>query len=187
MRRTMFALGLGLSATILATGCQFGGAGADDGKDTKSTGSGKAQAVASPQASSGQPPVSKTVSMSIPGEQGQTFTLGFSSLKVKGPLATLTLVWTPHGVGTDTISPYEMLGQNTPGSAVTLIDTVNLKRYVIVRDSSDHELQSDYVTSQTGNNQPLAMSYTFAAPQANGSVNVVLGDRSIFESVPVTR
>lgn len=181
MRRTMFALGLGLSATILATGCQFGGPGGD-AKDTK-----KARAVASPQTSSGRPPVSKSVTMSVPGEQGKTFTLGYSSLKVKGPLATLTLVWTPHGVGTDTISPYDMLGQNTPGSAVTLIDSVNLKRYVIVHDSSGHALQRDYVTSETGNDQPLAMTYTFAAPPANGSIDVVLGDRPVFESVPVTR
>ena len=184
MRRTMFALGLGLSATVLAAGCQFG-AGGGEAKDTKS--SRRAAAAASPQASSGQPPVAKSVTMQVPGKQGETFTLGFSSLKVKGPLATLTLVWTPHGVGTETVSPYDMVGENTPASAVTLIDAANLKRYVIVRDSSDHELQRDYVTTKTGNNQPLAMTYVFAAPPANGSMDVVLGDRPIFESVPVTR
>jgi hypothetical protein len=99
----------------------------------------------------------------------------------------LTLVWTPHGIGSDTISPYDMRGESTPGSEVSLIDTVNLKRYVIVNDSNDHAIQSDYVTEETGNEQPLAMSYTFAAPPANGSMEVSLGDRPIFESVPVTR
>lgn len=186
MYRTMVALALAAGGALLASGCALGGGDGGGGAKAKSSGSEGQAAAAAPQ-TSGAPAVGKSVTMAIPGEQGRTFTLGFSSLKVKGRLATLTLVWTPHGVGTDTISPYDMMGQSTPGSEVTLIDTANLKRYVVVEDSERHELESDYVTNETGNDQPLAMSYTFAAPPANGSMEVVLGDRPIFESVPVTR
>lgn len=189
MRRTMMALGLGLSATLLATGCQLGGGGGGDTKGTKSTGSGKAQAVATagPQASVA-PAVSKQVTMPVPGEQGQTFAIGYSSLQVKGQLAVLTLVWTPHGIGTDTYSIYEMTGESGgDAESVNLIDKANLKRYDVVSDSDDHDLHTDTVGVQAGNNQPLTATFWFAAPPANADLDVTLSDRPIFQSVPVTR
>ena len=190
MRRTMTVLGLGLSAALLAGGCGLitGGHGGDGGKATGTSSPGKrnAQAASSPQAS-GRPSVSRSVRMTVPGKPGQTFTIGYSGLKVTGRLARLTLVWTPHGVGTDTVSPYDMVGGSTSGSQVTLIDTANLKRYVVVKDSDQDDLQSDYVGTETGNDQPLAMSYTFAAPPAGAAIDVVLNERPLFESVPVTR
>ena len=190
MRRTVMVLGLGVSAALLVSGCQFGGGGGSAAKPSHSRESGKAAATTAPQAAaqaSGAPKVSKTVSMPVPGKQGQTFTVGYSSLRVKGQLAVLTLVWTPHGIGTDTYGMYDMVGQNSPGTAVTLIDKTNLKRYVVVSDSDDHGLNTDTITAKTGNDQPLTTTFWFAAPTANADLDVALGDRPVFESVQVTR
>lgn len=185
MRRTMFALGLGLVATFLATGCQLGGGGGDEAKATTPASTRKAAAAAPTPQSSGAPVVSKSVTMPISGHQGQTFTLGFAGLRVKGPLATLTLVWTPHGIADATDSIFDMCGSS--GGDVSMIDTTNLKRYVVVHDSGDHELGPNVIGAHTANDQPLSATYTFAAPQANASTDIYLDNRKVLESVPVTR
>lgn len=195
MRRTAMVLGLGVSAALLASGCQLvSGGGGSEAKPSHTSQSGRAgataAATASPRASGqpvAQPAVSKSVTLPIPGEQGETFTLGFAGLKVKGQLATLTLVWTPHGVGTDSVSIYDMCGNQGDVGGISMIDSVNLKRYVVVSDSDDHELGPDKVFKETGNDQPMTTNYIFAAPQANASMDVYLDDRRVFDSVPVTR
>jgi len=194
MRRTMTALGLGLSATLLAGGC--GLVGGDNAKSTQRPDSSKAQAAAtaSPQAAKG-PAVSKQMSLPVPGRQGASVTIGFAGLKVKGQLATLTLVWTPHMTGSDKYDlngKYDinnMRGNPTlgDGGTMAMIDTVNLKRYTVVQDSDNHELGPDPNTAATGNNQPLTTQYTFAAPPGNASMDVYMDDGKIFDAVPVTR
>lgn len=183
MRRIMIAAGLALSAALLTSGCQLVGGGSNDAKGTQSPGTRQAQpaATAGPQAS-GAPTVSKQVTIPIPGEQGETYTLGFGGLAVKGQLATLTLVWTPHGIGDGNISIFEMSAGD-----FTMIDSVNLKRYKIVHDSTGDELSPNINTAETGNNQPIAETYTFAAPPGNASMDIYLDNRRLFESVPVTR
>lgn len=192
MRRTVMMVGLGVSAALLASGCQL--AGGDGGAQARPSHTSQvgdsAPATASPQAAaatSGAPRVTKSVTKQVPGKQGATFTIGYSGLRVKGQLAVLTLVWTPHGIGTDTFGMYDLVGQDTPGSTVTLIDKANLKRYVVVSDSDNHSLHTDTVTAKTGNNQPMTTTFWFAAPPANADLDVTLGDQPIFESVQVTR
>lgn len=190
MRRMMTAIGLGLSAVLLTGGCQLVGGGneAKPTKASKDTGGPQAQAAptAAPQASAGAPPVSKQVTMPIPGKAGETYTVGYSSLQVKGQLAVLTLVWTPHGIGTDTDTMEDMVGQGI-GFPVNLIDKANLKRYDVVSDSDDHSLNTDEGIVSTGNNQPLTATFWFAAPPANADIDVTVMDRPLFESVQVTR
>lgn len=190
MRRITIAAGLALSGALLVSGCQLvggGGHGAKPGKTSQSTGGPQAQAApTSGPTSSGVPSVSKQVTMPIPGSQGETFTLGFASLKVRGQLATLTLTWTPHGIGSDADSINDMNGGVGDNGEISMVDTVNLKRYVIVKDSEGYGLESDKVDTQAANDQAVPATYTFAAPPANASMDVYLDQRPVFESVPVT-
>lgn len=189
MRRIMIAVGLALAGALLAGGCALVGGG-NDGKAAKST-SGQQQAkptpTTSPQAAG--PAVSKSVTLPVPGSPGQTVTLGLASLTVKGPLTTLTLVWTPHMSGSDQYSIDDMRGAGAAETlgGVSLIDTVNLKRYEVVKDSNGQALAPDADQAGTGNNQPLTTNYSFATPPGNASIDIYLDDQRIFEAVPVTR
>lgn len=187
MRRMMIVFGIAASGALLVSGCQFGGSGDDNGsKPTAKEGKGQvARTAVAPQASTG-PAVSKSITMPIAGKQGQTFTLGFAGLKVKGQLATLTLVFTPHGIGDDTDNIFDMCGGS--GGDVSMIDTVNLKRYVVVKDSGNNELGPNVIGARVANDQPDTVTYTFAAPQEpNAAPDIYLDNRKVLESVPVTR
>jgi hypothetical protein len=115
--------------------------------------------------------------------------VGFVSLRVDGRLANLTLTWTPHFAGTPTterISLYDMFSHSDPD--VALIDTANLKRYVVVRDTDQHYLRADPVETKTTNDRPVTGTYTFAAPPASTrAVDVYVNDRNLFDGVPVDR
>lgn len=189
MRRMMTAIGLGLSAVLVTSGCQLVGGGHDAKPSNTSKGTSGHQAqvapTAAPQSSAGTPPVGKQVTMPIPGKQGETVTIGYSSLKSRGQLTVLTLVWTPHGIGTDTVGMFNMMGNGDDN--VDLIDETNLKRYVVVKDSNDDDLQTSDVNADTGNDQPLTTTFWFATPPANANLDVTLADRPIFDSVQVTR
>jgi hypothetical protein len=82
----MIALGIAASGALLVSGCRFGGSGDDNGggKPAAKEGQGQAARTAAAPQPSGRPAVSKSLTMDVPGKAGQTFTLGFSSLKVKG-------------------------------------------------------------------------------------------------------
>ena len=197
MRRAAFALGLLLPAAVLAAGCQSGAAtdrgGGDGGghaaSPQKTRGGTAPAATGSAQATgtaSSRPAVTKTTTFPLSGTSATT-TLGFAGLQVNGQLATLTLVWTPHGVGEETVSLSAMSGGTFNGH-VALLDPVHLKRYTVVKDSDSHDLGPDNSATRTRNNQPVTTNYTFAAPQDNAaSVDVYLDDRKVFPSVPVTR
>lgn len=187
MRRMMTAIGLGLSAVLLTSGCQLVGGGnnakSKPAQTTKSTGGQQAQAAPSPQSSPGTPAVTKSVTYQTPSKQGASFTIGFAGLKANGQLATLTLVWTPHGVGGDTTSIFDMTGH---ADDVSMIDTVNLKRYVLVSDSEDNALGPNTI-DEVANDRPMTAQYTFAAPPPNASLDIYQGDHKAFESVRVTQ
>jgi hypothetical protein len=79
-----------------------------------------------------------------------------------------------------------MFGRHSP--SLTLVDTVNLKRYVLVRDSKGAELGAQAVTTQTRNNVPARASYTFAAPPAGvRTLDVYADDRMLFDDAEITR
>lgn len=118
---------------------------------------------------------------------GATVDIALNELKVAGRLARLSVTMTPHARGAaERPTPYRL--NNDSGLGTSLIDTVNLKRYVVVKDSAGQSLQSDDVTTNLTNDQPSTLNYTFAAPpQGVNQVDVQLGSWPTFQHVPVSR
>ncbi|WP_242606151.1 hypothetical protein [Frankia sp. Cppng1_Ct_nod] len=135
------------------------------------------------------PEATRTTSFRAPGGGFGTIDVGFVELKVGGRLATLTLLWTPRYTDTPPtkeISVFDMFGQHNP--AVTLVDSTNLKRYVVVQDSRSVELGASGLRTKTVNNTPASASYTFAAPPTDvRTVDVYADDRLLFDAVTVVR
>ncbi|HEY7485551.1 MAG TPA: hypothetical protein VH912_13895 [Streptosporangiaceae bacterium] len=118
--------------------------------------------------------------------KGAKVEIGIVELRVVGKLADLTLSITPRVPGDTSPNVYELNGNTDPD--VSLIDTINLKRYVVVKDSSGKQLQPDYIYVHLRNGQPNVQTYTFAAPPAGvRAVDVVFGQWPPFRNVPVTR
>lgn len=109
-------------------------------------------------------------------------------LRVRGKLATLTVRMTPRipAGGPDDASPYELNGNE--GIDPSLIDPVNLKRYVVVEDSRGHEMATDDITTDLRNGEPGMLQFTFAAPPENvKAVDLQFGGWPTFRDVPVGR
>ncbi len=132
---------------------------------------------------------SRTASFRAPGGGSGTVEVGFVSLKVDGRLATLTVVWTPRysDLPRDKeISVFDMFAAHSP--AIALVDSTNLKRYVVVQDSRNTELGASGPRTKTVNNTPVSASYTFAAPPEDvRTVDVYADDRLLFDDAPVSR
>ena len=121
-----------------------------------------------------------------PAAPGAKVEIGIVELRVTGRLAQLTLAITPRVPGSGSPTVYELTGGLDPN--VSLVDNVNLKRYVVVKDSSGTLLQPDWIKVSLHNGQPNAQTYMFAAPpEAARSVDVVFGQWPPFRNVPVTR
>ncbi|SBW29103.1 hypothetical protein FDG2_6442 [Candidatus Protofrankia californiensis] len=135
------------------------------------------------------PAASRTTSFRAPGSAPGTIDVGFVGLRVDGRLTALTVVWTPKYTNAPRdkeISVFDMFGAHSP--AVTLVDSVNLKRYVVVQDSRNIELGASGPRTKTVNNTPVSASYTFAAPPADvRTLDVYADDRLLFDDVPVSR
>ncbi|MFB4319922.1 hypothetical protein [Actinomadura sp. 21ATH] len=120
-----------------------------------------------------------------PIADGATLEIGIIELKVSGRLAHLTLVLTPRNAGSDQVSVSQLNGRSAPD--VALLDTVNLKRYRVVRAGS-RQLQPHYIFDKVRNNRPNVQTYTFAAPpESVRAVDVSFGQWAPFRNVPVTR
>lgn len=186
MRRAR-TLALGAAAVMAGatlTGC-VGPLGGGREPAGEGTGGRPAAAAVAPTANPGKPIVKAAFDSPIaPGAKVDVAVLG---LDVHGKLARLTLSITPRVVGgDDKPSVYELNGNQGPD--VALIDTVNLKRYVVVKDSAGTQLQPDYITVQLVNEQPNVQTYTFAAPPPGvAKVDVVFGRWAPFRNVPVGR
>ncbi|HEU5032042.1 MAG TPA: hypothetical protein VFV01_44485 [Spirillospora sp.] len=131
-------------------------------------------------------PVAKAT-FGSPMAPGAKVDIAVMGLRVKGRLATLTLQWTPHVPGgTSTPTPYRLNGER--GLDASLIDPVNLKRYVVVTDSGSRRLESDDVLTNLPNGQATLTSHSFAAPPANvKGVDLQLGSWPAFRDVPIER
>ncbi len=174
--------------TLFAMGCSGSSDAPSPGGTPTAVGpAGTAQADQA--ASAGIPAASRTTSFRAPGNTPGTVDVGFVDLKVGGRLATLTLVWTPRYTGfprDKEISVFDMFGAHSP--AVTLVDSVNLKRYVVVQDNRNVELGASGPRTKTVNNTPVSASYTFAAPPADvRTLDVYADDRLLFDDIPVGR
>ncbi len=166
----------------------------------------KAAAPASPASSSslpttsGEPTPSTTSSpgagvtvvrsQTLPVHDSKTgrVVLGVSAVQVRGKLAVVDLSFAPtypDKSSDESISLFSMNGQN--GLRPYLIDTVNLKRYAVVKDSDGRVLGSDDLARAVNGGTGTA-SYTFAAPPADvTSMEFAFGDFPPFHDVPVSR
>lgn len=123
-----------------------------------------------------------------PIAQGAKLDIAVMGLRAKGRLATLTVQLTPHVPpgGPTRVNAYRLNGEHGLGTA--LIDPVNLKRYVVVKDSGGKELQTDEIFTNMANDQPTPFYFTFAAPPENvKSADLQIGTWPTFRDVPVER
>ncbi|MGI5326372.1 hypothetical protein [Actinomadura nitritigenes] len=121
-----------------------------------------------------------------PLAQGAKVDIAIMGLRVKGALATLTTQMTPHVPGGQRINAYRLNGEH--GLGTSLIDPVNLKRYIVVKDSAGKELQTDDIFINMTNDQATPFYYTFAAPPENvKAIDVQIGSWPTFHDVPVQR
>lgn len=123
-----------------------------------------------------------------PLASGATVEVKIHGLRAAGRLAVLTASLTPRVPGRydDEISPYNVNGDR--GVSPYLVDTVNLKRHVILKDAKGKELGSDDVYTDGLNNVPMYVSYTYAAPPPNvRAMDVYVGEWPPFRDVPVER
>ncbi|MEU5991587.1 hypothetical protein ABZ806_21665 [Spirillospora sp. NPDC047418] len=123
-----------------------------------------------------------------PAAKGATVDISIMRLKAKGKLATLTVQITPHLPATDTrrINAYGLNGEHRLGTS--LIDPVNLKRYLVVEDSDRTKMETDDIFTKMTNDQATPFSFTFAAPPENvKSLDVQIGSWPMFRDIPVER
>lgn len=73
------------------------------------------------------------------------------------------------------------------GGSVSLVDTANLRRYLVVHDSSGEPLGPKPAVVRTANNSPLSAAFTFAAPPTEvKKIDIYLDDRIIFDDADIT-
>lgn len=123
-----------------------------------------------------------------PIHTGAKTDIAIMGIKTRGRLATLGVRMTPRipAGGPDRLTPYLLNGER--GLDTSLIDPVNLKRYVVVSDSANKRLETDDVLTHLSNNQPGHLYFTFAAPPENvKSIDVQLGSWPTFRGIPVER
>ncbi|MEU5880357.1 hypothetical protein [Spirillospora sp. NPDC047279] len=110
--------------------------------------------------------------------------LGIASLAVRGRLAHLIVSLTPHVPPAGSRPTLYRLNATNDAA---LLDTVNLKRYVVVKDSGGNQLGPG-LHEDLNNDAPNTLTFTFAAPPENvKAVDVQIGKFPIFRDVPVER
>ena len=175
------------AAVLTLAGCSAVG-----GDDASSSGAQSAAAGADVQAveagfdNTAKPVVQGT--FDSPAAVGAKVDIAIMGLKAKGKLATLTVQFTPHVPGAEPrrINAYGLNGDR--GLGTSLIDPVNLKRYVVVKDSGGKELETDDIFTKMTNDQATPFSFTFAAPPENvKSIDVQIGLWPMFRDIPVER
>ncbi|RCV56120.1 hypothetical protein DEF23_13115 [Marinitenerispora sediminis] len=168
-----------LLLAFLLAGCSGGGAPDDGGGD--------GQAAESTAEASGETTevVAETV-WPYQDREGEA-RVQVHALRVRGELAQLTLTVTAgrggDGQGDNLYSLY--------GSVVTepyLVDTANLTRYNVVRDSDGIAQAPDVVDTRLVFDQPVDLSYTFAAPPDDvTAMDLYVGAFPPVTDVPVVR
>lgn len=175
-------------AALLPVGALSGCSSAGGGSGTPSRGAGALGVAAGrPGFDTAEKPVVKAT-FDSPAAQGAKVDIAVMGLRTKGRLATLGLQMVPHVPGglPSRLNPYGLNGNR--GLHTSLIDPVNLKRYVVVKDSSGEDLQSDDIFTKMANDQPTHLYYTFAAPPENvKAIDVQIGSWPMFRDIPVER
>ncbi|MFB4310690.1 hypothetical protein [Actinomadura sp. GTD37] len=193
--RPTFRLVAASAATLLLagglTGCSM--LGSDESGSGSSSGSGSAAEGGSNVSlgragfdNAAKPVVKGT--FASPAGKDATIDIAVMGLRAKGRLATLSVQLTPHipAPTTDRINAYALNGEH--GLGTSLIDPVNLKRYVVVKDSGGKELETDDIFTKMTNHQATPFFFTFAAPPENvQAIDVQIGTWPTFRNIPVGR
>ncbi|NDU71652.1 hypothetical protein GWI34_03280 [Actinomadura sp. DSM 109109] len=170
-------------------GCSLPGTGASASPGGKGSSGGRGTEGSVGRASFDNPakPV-VTATFDSPAAQGAKVDIAIMGLRAKGRLATLTVRFTPHVPGDEgsRINAYGLNGQH--GLGTSLIDPVNLKRYVVVKDSGGKELETDDIFTRMTNGQATPFYFTFAAPPDDvKALDVQIGSWPTFRDIPVER
>lgn len=121
---------------------------------------------------------------------GATVTIAILGLQVHGQLMTLQLGFTPRDPNQSASATINLFDMACHGNTdVSLVDPVGLKRYVVVQDAGNHDLEPDSVDGiQAVSGQTATGNWVFAAPPASvTSINVQVGDWPTFNNIPIQR
>lgn len=166
---------------VMATGCSS--TGGDTAEGTEAAPAETKAPPAAPQTASVADPGKVIQQATFDGPKGK-FELGVVGLTARGRLADLTLTLTPHYPGKTSVLAVGYFTGVYP--EVTLVDPVNLKRYLVVKDSSGKMLGAGNESYNI--DQPNTLSYTFAAPPEDvETLDVYFASFPPFRGVQVTR
>jgi len=121
---------------------------------------------------------------------GATVTIAILGLQVHGQLMTLQLSFTPRDPNQSASTTINLFDMACHGDTdVSMVDPVGLKRYVVVQDSGNHDLEPDSVDGiQAVSGQTASGNWVFAAPPASvTSINVQVGNWPTFNNIPIQR
>ncbi|MBA9002482.1 hypothetical protein [Thermomonospora cellulosilytica] len=181
LRRNLRAAAAAAALVVMATGCSVVGGGEDSSGASPT-------AKATPVAGVDPGKVVAKATFPSPLADGATVDVKIHGLHATGRLAVLAVSLTPHVPGgyDDDISPYDVNGDR--GLYPYLVDVVNLKRHVVLKDAGGRELGSDDVFTNGRNNTPMYLRYTYAAPPENVSaMDVYIGEWPPFRNIPLER
>lgn len=163
----------------------------DTTNDTTTDSTGTDAAAASGDVASASTPTETLAKATFPAyfAKGATVDVAIHRLKRRGQLLELSFSLTPRApVGSgarERLSPYRIIGQSGTFQ-VDLIDTVNLRRHTVVKDSSGKKLKPDDVFTTILLDQPGMLTYTFAAPPADVTkMDVHIANWPPFHDIPV--
>jgi len=186
VNRAWPAVPVAVVLTVVLTGCLSLGGDERSGGGGTGTNEGQPERGAVGNIATADPrkTIAKATFDSVRGS-GEKLEIGILELRVTGKLSELTLTLTPRSSSSLSPNVYELNGSDP---AVSLIDDVNLKRYVVVKDTSGKQLQPDYIYVRLRIGQPNVQTYYFSALPANvRTVDLVFGRWPPFRDVPVTR
>ena len=181
-----------LCGVLLLAGC--GGGGDDDGGDNPEGGAGTPAATNAPEETATPEPTTEDAlaEQTVEARDGSDVTVDIAvlALRVQGELATLELSFTPHDPDAATDAEYAVQDlHGTPsGVLMTLVDPVNLKRYLVVRDSDENALETNLALAVAPADGTVRSEHTFAAPPPDvAQIDVSVGDWTTFRDVPIER
>jgi hypothetical protein len=200
MRQSRVRIGIALCGVLLVLGGCGGGDEGDDGAQDRAdtpaatsapeaTSTPQATATPTPEGGAPEPePIAEQI-VKAHGARETTVDIAVLGLEVSGELATLSLSFTvhdPEAAPDDEFSLYDLNGEQS--LYVSLIDPVNLRRYMVVRDSDGDALQSHYIGTTVLLDSTTTAQYTFAAPPADVTeIDVAVGDWPTFRDIPIER
>jgi len=185
-----------LVAAVLLAGCSGGGGSTATASRAPSTGSPAGPSSPEPSSpsssSSSSAPKAAAVKQQtarVLGKLKGTVVLGVSAVQVRGKLATVELTFSPtvpEEPADKTVSLYDVNGGQPV--TMTLVDTMNLKRYAVVQDANGRDLQPQEVGLSTLPGGSATGTYTFAAPPSGvTAIDVYFANFPPFRDVPVSR